>query len=87
MRPSQALAELMTALGTLLKAPVTAENLTERNTEVTKLHKQMAKIQEDIKAENTHMAELQAYIHDETERFRTEALHLSFRQNRSDVVH
>lgn len=84
---AQPLAELMAALETLLETPMTAENLAERNTEVTKLREQMAKVQEDINAENTRMAEVQTYIHDEAERLRAEALHLNFHQNASDMVH
>lgn len=85
--PAQSLAKLMTALGTLLGTPVIAENLAERNAEVMKLREQMAKIQEDIDPENIRLAEIQASIHNETERLKAEALHLSLCQSASDLVH
>ena len=40
----QALADLMTTLTALLTEPVTIENATAHNTEITKCHEQMAKI-------------------------------------------
>ena len=49
-------------LAALLTEPVTTENAGVRNTEIMKCREQMAKIQEDINAENTRMAQVQARL-------------------------
>ena len=60
--PSQVLSELVTALTTLLGTEVNAENQVERYAEIVKLWEQMTKAQEDIDAEKTRMAALQAQV-------------------------
>lgn len=74
---AQALAELMATLTTLLADPVTPDNAAARNVEITKCHEQMAKIQEDINAENTCFAEARAEVLQEQRRLQAEADHLS----------
>ena len=53
----------------------------------SKLHDQMAKVQADINAENTRMAELQSQVQTEVERLKAEAWRMGLRQNASEAVH
>lgn len=62
---AEAMADLRAAMTTLLETPVTVENQAERNTELAKLREQMAKVREDINAQNLCMAEVQAHIRSE----------------------
>lgn len=64
-----------------------AEDQEERNTEIAKIHEQMAKAQEDIDAENNWMVQLRTQIQQETEGLRMEAWRIGLRQHASEAVH
>lgn len=84
---AQALSEMTATVMTLLAEPVTSENAVARNAEIAKCREQLAKIQDDINAENARMVERQAYILNETKRLEEAAVHLSFCQIETEVIH
>lgn len=55
--------------------------------EITKCREQMSKIQEDIDAENTRLAESQARVMEEQRRLEAESLNHHLHQNKLATVH
>ena len=67
------MSDLMAEMSKLMAVAVTADNQEEVNTELAKLHEEMAQIQRQIDAEKTRMADQQAHIDEEVERLKLEA--------------